>query len=58
MEEKLEFDEVYFMMLGKEYLIKNEADKKAVLKKQKRIFKQTGKKPRIVASFRNRDVLN
>lgn len=58
MDQKIGFDEVYFVMLGKEYLIKNEADKKAVLKKQKRIFKQTGKKPRIVASFRNRDVLD
>jgi hypothetical protein len=40
-------------MQGKEYLIRNSEDEKAVLRKQKRIEKQTGKKPRIVLSFRN-----
>lgn len=40
-------------MLGKEYRIKSLEDEKAVFRKQKRIAKLTGRKPRIVVSFRN-----
>lgn len=49
----LKFQKCYIIMQGKEYLIQTPEDEKAVYKKQKRIEKQTGKKPRIVLSFRN-----
>ncbi len=53
---QLNFEEKYFIMLGKEYLIKTPADEIRVLKKQKRIYKKTGKKPNLVVSFRNGDL--
>lgn len=48
----VDFEKKYFIMLGKKYLIRNSADEKSVLNKQKRIEKKTGKKPRIVVSNR------
>lgn len=50
---KIDFEKVYFIMLGKEYLIRNKNDEERVYKKQAKIFRKTGKKPRIVVSFRN-----
>lgn len=50
---RIVFEEKYFIMLGKEYLIKSEKDEADVLKKQARIARKTGKKPRITVSFRN-----
>ena len=47
------FKEKWIIMCGKEYRIRSVADEIAVLKKQKRIYKKTGKKPNIVLSFRN-----
>lgn len=47
------FKEKWLIMLGKEYRIRNAADEKAVLNKQKRIAKKTGKKPNLVLSLRN-----
>ena len=52
---QLNFEKKYLIMLGKEYLIKTPADEIRVLKKQKRIYKKTGKKPNLVVSFRNGD---
>lgn len=49
----LVFEEKYLIMLGKKYCIKSLDDEKAVLRKQKRIAKLTGRKPRIVVSYRN-----
>lgn len=50
---ELVFKEKWLVMLGKEYRIKNAADEKAVLNKQKRIAKKTGRKPNLVLSLRN-----
>jgi hypothetical protein len=50
---ELEFQEKYLIMLDKEYRIRSVADEEAVYKKRKRIYKKTGKNPRVVASFRN-----
>lgn len=49
------FKEKWLVMLGKEYRIRNAADEIAVLKKQKRIAKKTGRKPNLVLSLRNPD---
>lgn len=51
--DKLVFEEKWLIMLGKEYRIRSAADEKRVLRKQKRIYKKTGKKPNLVMSFRN-----
>lgn len=50
---KIEFEQKYFVMLGKEYLIRSVEDEARVFKKQAKIARKTGKKPRIVVSFRN-----
>lgn len=47
------YQKKYLIMLGKEYLIKSKSDEELVYKKQNKIFKKTGKKPRVVVSFRN-----
>lgn len=52
---ELVFKEKWLVMLGKEYRIRNAADEKAVLNKQKRIAKKTGRKPNLVLSLRNPD---
>lgn len=52
---ELIFKEKWLVMLGKEYRIRNAADEKAVLNKQKRIAKKTGQKPNLVLSLRNPD---
>lgn len=50
---EIDFQEVYFIMLGQEYLIKSKRDEERIYKKQAKIARKTGKKPRIVVSFRN-----
>lgn len=50
---KIEFEQKYFVMLGKEYPIHSVEDEARVFKKQAKIARKTGKKPRIVVSFRN-----
>lgn len=50
---KIEFEQKYFVMLGKEYLIRSVEDEARVFKKQAKIARKTGKKPRITVSFRN-----
>lgn len=50
---EIDFKQKYFIMLGEEYLIRSLEDEERVFKKQAKIARKTGKKPRIVVSFRN-----
>lgn len=50
---KLNFEQCYVIMLDKEYLIKSQSDLDKVYKKQARIMRQTGRKPRLTVSMRN-----
>lgn len=51
--EKIEFNQFYLILLGKEYLISSLEDERRVYKKAEMIQKTTGIKPSVVASFRN-----